>query len=131
MVENVQTPLFKKLGIRPFDRILILNPPEHYPELLNPLPPGVEFARDLQTPLDFLQYFVRNRHDLVQAFPGLKTILAQDGMLWISWPRASVSAEMDLNEHIVREIGSGNGLIDENSISIDDTWSALKFVYPS
>ncbi len=130
MSENVQTPLFKKLGIRPFDRILILNPPEHYPELLNPLPPGIEFARDLQTPIDFLQYFSHSRRQLVQAFPGLKSILADDGMLWIAWPKTDTSVEMDLNEHTIREIGSGNGLVDEKVISIDDTWSALKFVYP-
>ncbi len=130
MFEDTQTPLFKRLGIRPLDRILILNPPEHYPELLDPLPPAVEFAKDLQTPIDFLQYFARSRRELAQAFPGLKSILADDGALWISWPKSDLPSETDLNEHIIREIGSGNGLADEKVVSVDENWSAIKFVYP-
>ncbi len=130
MSENAHTPLFKKLGVRPFDRILILNPPEHYPDLLSPLPPGIEFARDLQIPMDFLQYFARTRRELAQAFPGLRTILALDGVLWITWPKSNSPDESDLNETTIREIGSGNGLIDEDVVDIDEDWQALKFVHP-
>ncbi len=131
MSENARIPLFKRLGIRPFDRLLILNPPEDYPDLLQPLPPGIEFARDLQTPMDFLQYFARSRRELAQAFPGLRMILALDGALWISWPKSDLPDEFDLNEHIIREIGSGNGLVDEQVVDIDEDWQALKFVHPT
>lgn len=130
MVGKSQELLFERLGIRPGDHILILNPPDHYPVLLGTLPPGISYAKDLHTQLDFIQYFARSRGELVQAFPALKTILAKGGRLWISWPDNNPGPEADLNESIVREIGSSNGLVDTQKLPIDADWWAVKFVHP-
>jgi hypothetical protein len=129
MTEQTRKPLINKLGIRPGDLILILNPPDYYPELLGELPEDVNFARDLQHPLDFVQYFAQTKTDLVQALPGLKQIIAVDGALWICWLQQAASAQSDLTETTIREMGSSVGLVDVKVVAIDENWSALKFIY--
>ena len=37
--------------------------------------------------------------------------------------------ETDLNENVVREVGLKNGLVDVKVITLDESWSGLKFVY--
>jgi len=122
-------PLAAKLGIKSGAHLLILNPPENYPATLGELPPDVKFARDLETPLDFIQYFTRTRADLQKALPALKSIMAVDGMIWICWPTAASNNPTDLDEEAVRETGLHYGLVDVKIVAIDSDWSACKFVY--
>jgi hypothetical protein len=122
-------PLAARLGIKPGAHILILNPPENYPAILGDLPPDVNFARDLETPLDFVQYFTHSRVDLEKALPALKSIMAIDGMIWICWPTVESNLPTDLNEEVVRETGLYYGLVDVKVVTINPIWSACKFVY--
>jgi hypothetical protein len=122
-------PLAARLGIKPGAHILILNPPENYPETLGKLPDDVNFARDIQTPLDFIQYFTHSRVDLEKALPALKSIMAIDGMIWLCWPKAESNVPTDLDDEVVREVGLHYGLVDVKIVSIDAVWSACKFVY--
>ena len=78
---------------------------------------------------DLVQYFTVKRDDLEEAFPILYKLLSNRGFLWISWPKRSSGVETDLNENEVREIGLENGLVDVKVVSIDEIWSALKFVH--
>lgn len=122
-------PLRDKLGIKPGDRIVVLNPPAHYWQLLGTLPPGIELARQLEAPLDFIHYFVTDRQPLKDNFLQLQNALAQDGMLWISWPKGSSRLKGELNENIVRQIGLEYGMVDVKVVAIDTDWSGLKFVF--
>jgi hypothetical protein len=56
-------------------------------------------------------------------------LISTKGALWISWPKQSSTIKTDLSETDVREIGLKNGLVDVKVCAIDETWSALKFVY--
>lgn len=76
-----------------------------------------------------LIYFIRSKSELEILFPKLKSILKKDASLWIGWPKKSSKMESDLNENLVMEIGLKNGLVDVKAISVDENWSALKFVY--
>lgn len=65
-------------------------------------------------------------------FAELKVALRFDGSLWISWPKRSAKlsqVKSDLDENRVRAIGLDAGLVDVKVIAVDETWSALKFVY--
>jgi hypothetical protein len=121
--------LIEKLGIKPGATLIILNAPESYEKRLGELPADVQVASSLDTPLAFVQFFTRGREALENQFPALKQALAQDGQLWISWPKGSSKVETDLNENMVREIGLQNGLVDVKVIAVDEVWSGLKFVY--
>src|SRR6266516_1999349 len=61
MAEN--SPV-KKLGVKPSQKMLILNAPEGYLHLLEPLPEGVEVKTSAEGTFDFVQAFVYNKADV-------------------------------------------------------------------
>jgi hypothetical protein len=124
-------------------RALCLAAPTGYGNLLGRLPSGLAVLHsDLaaaagkalarQAPFDFIQAFCRSEAELAPLFPVLKGLLAPDGMLWISWPKAVKGrkpAPGALQETQVRGIGLAAGLVDVKVCAVDETWSGLKFVY--
>jgi hypothetical protein len=122
------TPLLKKLGIKPGMRTAILHAPTSYARTLGPLPKGVEAARALKGPLDFVHFFTLRKADLESHVGQLVRALAPAGMLWVSWPKKAAKVETDLTESVVRDIGLAAGVVDVKVCAVDDTWSGLKFV---
>ena len=121
--------LVDKLEIKAGLTVLILNPPPRYESTLGKLPDRVHFKTRPAPNLDFIQYFVQSRYDLKSEFPQLKRLISSTGALWISWPKQSSAIKTDLSDDVVREIGLKSGLVDVKACAIDETWSALKFVY--
>ena len=121
-------PLAQKLGIKKGDVLALSNAPDGYDRLLGRLPDGAVVAREPEGPLDFIQLFSTERATLERELPRLKAMLKLDGMIWVSWPKASSRRQTDLSDRVVREIGLKNGLVDVKVCAIDDSWSALKFV---
>ena len=124
-----QTPLIRKLGIKPGYRVFFLDEPAHYTDLLGPLPEKVAIEEALIPDLDFIHFFVKEKAWLLESFPALKYHLSKQGMLWVSWPKGASKVPTDLNRDVVREIGLNYGLVDVKVCSVDATWSGLKFVY--
>jgi hypothetical protein len=118
----------EKLGIKPGFRLCILNAPTHYSETLGELPPGVQRHSRLDRAVDFIQFFTKERSELLRVFPSLKKQLAETGMLWISWPKGASKILTDVNENVVREIGLKNRMVDIKVCAVDEVWSGLKFV---
>ena len=123
------TPLVKKLGIKPGQRIALLSGPPGYRKTLGALPDKVNCAEQLGEKLDFIQLFATTQADLKRRFKEAQRCLAANGSLWISWPKKSSGMATDLNENLIREIGLGLGLVDVKVCAVDETWSGLKFVY--
>ena len=123
------TPLVKKLGIKPGHRVGFIAAPKNYAATLGKLPPEVSVSRAPNGTLDFIQLFVRNRSALESELPRAQGVLAQDGMLWISWPKQASGIRTDLNENAIREFALACGLVDVKVCAVDDTWSGLKLVY--
>ena len=121
--------LVEKLGIKDGNKVAILNSPANYSVTLGPLPKNVVAVKKLQAETDFIHFFSKQRQDLESKFSSLKQSLAQDGILWVSWPKGASGVATDLTENIVREIGLKNGLVDIKVCAVDETWSGLKFVY--
>jgi hypothetical protein len=73
--------------------------------------------------------FTTTRAELERRFPLLReTMNAADG-LWVAWPKKAARVETDLDFDAVQRVGLANGLVDNKSASIDETWQALRFVY--
>jgi hypothetical protein len=121
--------LAQKLGLKPGYRVSVLNAPRDYETIMGELPQGVVLVHELVGPFDLIHFFTQTRKELEKKFPVLKLELSNSGGLWVSWPKASSGLETDLIGNIVREIGLKNGLVDVKIASINETWSALKFVY--
>lgn len=123
------TPLIKKLGIKEGFRVCLIDAPDGYDALLQPLPADVVVEREPVEQCDFIQVFVRNRRALQMWLSVLKDYLLPNGMLWVSWPKRTSPLAMDLTGNIVREDGLGTGLVDVKVCAVDADWSGLKFVY--
>ncbi len=119
--------LVDKLGIKAGASIAILGAPPGYGRTLGRLP-RVSRKSPGTGPLDFVQFFTREKRELERRFPALARTLAPAGMLWISWPKKSSGVPTDLTEDVIRAIGLSRGLVDVKVAAVDEVWSGLKFV---
>src|SRR4051812_24621080 len=94
--------LIDKLGIKPHDRILVINPPRGYFDLLGELPESVTLCRELEANLNVIQVFVTQESELLAGFTLWANSLVPNGMLWVSWPKLSSKKATDLNENNIR-----------------------------
>ncbi len=118
-------PLARKLLIKPGNRVALVNPPNGYPERLQPLPAGAQLV-GLEPGLDVLQVFAQDRAALQRAAPALKSV-KDGGLLWVCYPKGGKKAGTDLNRDLLwEELGSA-GLTGVTLVSVDDTWSAMRF----
>jgi hypothetical protein len=74
-------------------------------------------------------FFTTSRTELERRFPALQDALDPADGLWIAWPKKAAKIDGDLTFEAVQEIGLANGLVDNKSCSIDESWQALRFVY--
>jgi hypothetical protein len=117
-----------KLGIKPGFRIAIIGAPRGYRTTLGALPDGVSITTVPRGALPFIHFFTKQRTLLQRRFPALKRALAQDGALWVSWPKQASGVATDLTEDVVREVALAGGLVDVKVCAIDEVWSGLKLV---
>ena len=57
-------PLIKNLGVKPGQKLLIMNAPEEYLQRLAPLPEGSVLETSGQQPFDYVQFFMGNKEDV-------------------------------------------------------------------
>ncbi|OLE19602.1 MAG: hypothetical protein AUG43_02770 [Actinobacteria bacterium 13_1_20CM_3_68_10] len=78
---------------------------------------------------DVVVYFTTSQAELERRFAKLKRTLAAADGLWIAYPKRTSKLETDLTFASVQRIGLEAGLVDNKSITFDDDWSAVRFVY--
>jgi hypothetical protein len=122
-----QDPLFKKLRILPRQDVLILHPPDGYLEALGDFPEDTRVATGISGQYDLVHAFFTHNRPLDDQIGQIKSALQEDGILWISYPKQSARQDTDLNRDILRRYLAGKGLKAVAQVSIDETWSALRF----
>jgi len=119
-------PLAKKLGIRENHAVVLVNPPDRFESLLEPLPAGVEFVEDGRG-ANVAVLFAESAAELVRDFPPLARRLPERAALWMAWPKKSSGVRTDLTGDVVRRAGLDGGWVDYKICAIDGTWSGLCF----
>jgi hypothetical protein len=120
------TPLWKKLGLKEGSRFSLVGAPDGF--AIPDLPAGVHIFERATEPLDVTLFFTSREKTLRGRFPLLEPWLAPAGALWIAWPKRSSGRETDLSFEVVQAIGLEHGLVDNKICSIDETWTAVRFV---
>jgi len=120
-------PLAKKLGIRPGTAVALLEAPEGFERVLDPLPPDVEIRRGARGRASLVLLFAMSMHDMRKRFATAARLLDQGGSVWIAWPKKASGIATDLNETAVRSFGLAAGWVDYKICAIDETWSGLLF----
>jgi hypothetical protein len=122
------TPLVKKLGIKEGHRIAFPSAPDGFLELIGDLPGGVTVKSRATGPLDVIVFFTRSRAELERRLPALRRAMDPAAGVWIAWPKRSSGVPTDMTEHVARELGLANKLVDNKVAAIDETWSGLRLV---
>ena len=124
------TPLPKKLGIKEDCRVLLVNPPPNFVNVLGELPAGVNVQVNDRTgpAFDVILFFTESLAQLRMQFPKLSRRLVPNGGFWVAWPKRGSGVATDLSENLVREVGLDAGLVDNKVCAVDLTWSGLRFV---
>ncbi|HLQ27136.1 MAG TPA: DUF3052 family protein [Acidiferrobacterales bacterium] len=122
------TPLAKKLGIKDGSKIVLVNPPKNYLQLLAPVPDGVKLLPRVTNGTDLVHIFSTSKKELRSRLRVFLKKLKRDGMIWVSWPKKAAKVPTDITEDTIREVALPLGLVDIKVCAVDDTWSGLKLV---
>ena len=122
------TPLPKKLGIAAGLRVVALNPPRDYRNLVSPWPEGATLATRADAKTDLVHLFVAERAVLGKESKRLRALLQPNAVLWVSWPKKASKVATDVTEDVIREVVLPLGWVDVKVCAVDATWSGLKLV---
>lgn len=117
----------QKMGIKQGSRAHLVSAPSPVVFAMH-LPP-LAISPELDGQFDYLHLFTTSQARVGDSFPTLKGHLTAAGMLWVSWPKAK-QLGTDLSLPTVIRIGYSHGMVESTCLSVDDTWSALKFTHP-
>jgi hypothetical protein len=124
-----KTPLWKKLGYREKLPAYVEGASSNYFAALD-LPPefAVRWARRPNKGISFIHLFTKSKRRLRSRLPAFRKVIAEDGIIWVSWPKKSSGIVTDLTEDVVREVALPLGLVDIKVCAVDEVWSGLKLV---
>lgn len=117
--------LANKLGIRPRVCVLLLDVPADVRELLEPLPDGAVIAST--PPGDVVLAACTRRADVERHAPALIEAAQMGAIVWAAWPKQTSGVETGLTRDAGWDVLVEAGLRGVATVSIDDTWSGLRF----
>lgn len=117
------TPLWKKLGFKSGFKVCVLNPPQHYVQLID----GPNDWEIVSSPkhCDAIHIFIVEKHELDE-IAKLSQHLPPAIMLWVSWPKKTSAISKGLSEDDIRKTAIACGLVDIKVCAVDADWSGLK-----
>lgn len=116
------SPLPKKLGISPGDRVALVGEPEGFRATM---PEDVRWQSRPTKQCNAAIWFVRTAAELDSELEWIARAGAP--RLWIAWPKGGKARGLTQAE--VRKAGMGIGMVDYKICSIDARWSALLFTW--
>ena len=91
--------------------------------------PRLEVSATLDGEFGYIHLFAVTQAEMDDMFPKLRAHLGATGMLWVSWPKGR-RLGTDLTLPQVIRIGYSHGLVESTTVSVDGTWSAIRFTHP-
>ena len=127
------TPLWKKLGVKDNQLTWRLKMPASVAEEIALSGAQPKLVKTPKADLEMAHVFVTRKRELAEHLEWLRGVLAQDGVVWVSWPKKTVpkdvaKIETDITEDGVREAALPLGFVDVKVCAIDAVWSGLKLV---
>jgi hypothetical protein len=124
------TPLLKKLGIKPGYKLVLINQPENYFELLEADVTN-QVCNKNEVP-DIIHLFVETKKEFESEMKGLDQVIKKNKkiVIWVSWYKKSSGIVTDVTEDTIRNFALKNGLVDVKVCAVSDRWSGLKLLVP-
>lgn len=117
-----ESPLAKKMKLKPGVRAAIVNAPENY---LNELNHDTEISPKLTGKFDWIQIFAKNKKELGALVPKAVKALKPESILWLSFPKGTSKIQADLTRDKGWEILQEFDLKWVTLISVNENWSAF------
>eukprot|EP00903_Cladosiphon_okamuranus_P001388 g1386.t1 len=105
-----------------------LNMPEEVAQLLGGQEPALNLLEEAVPGLSCAHIFVTKQEDLTNLLNSLRSLLAPDGMIWVSWPKKASKVPTTVTEDVIRDICLPLGLVDVKVCAVDAVWSGLKLM---
>ncbi|TJY41404.1 hypothetical protein E5161_13415 [Cohnella pontilimi] len=119
--------LIKKLKLPQDGRIAVMEPPEGYLEAIGRSAEDTKPAPGAEAEYDFVQLFARNLADVERLAPVAIRAVKPDGLLWMCYPKGTSKLKTDINRDTGWKTVSDAGWEGVSLISLDDTWSSMRF----
>ncbi|MGE5595723.1 MAG: hypothetical protein ACM3S1_06755 [Hyphomicrobiales bacterium] len=121
-------PLAQKLGVKPNQTLRVFHAPEHILGMLEPMPAGARLELAQDGVFDVVLAFAADQAALREA--AADAIPASDSgktALWIAFPKGSSKLQTDITRDRGWDPVWDRGLEGVSLVSVDDTWSAMRF----
>ena|SRR6185312_374431 len=115
--------IIKKFKFR--DKAIVLNAPDEIEKEL--VKTGFSTAFDKKAKSANTLVFINNHKELLQFLNTQLKKIEPDSVLWLAYPKGTSKIKTDINRDTIRTTGEEFGIATVTAISINDTWSALRF----
>lgn len=88
---------------------------------------SLPIENELDGKFDFVHLFVQNKDEVDLLGPKAVEAVKPEGVLWISYPKGSSKIKTDINRDKGWDSIKAMGFVGVSMISIDETWSAMRF----
>ncbi len=119
-------PLWKRFFLKPGMTLGVVGAPPGYTDMLGSPPQGVT-VRDSASGASVIHAFATDAAALRACLTEIAPALGADTALWLSYPKTDSAAASDLSREAVWEVAEPFGLRPVAQVSVDATWSALRF----
>jgi len=117
-----ESPLAKKMKLKPGLKAAVINAPENY---LKELKHDVEISQSLSGKFDWVQVFAKTITEVESLASKAAKALKPESMLWISFPKGTSKIQTNLTRDKGWESLQKLDLKWVNLVSVNDTWSAF------
>ncbi len=121
------TPLAKKLGLKQGASLWASGMPASVKQELDRQVGPRYLARPTKA-LASAHIFHTRAAQLETELTALRSKLAPDGQVWVSWPKKASKVATDITEDTIRKVALPLGFVDVKVCAVDETWSGLKLV---
>ena len=115
--------VIKKLKFK--DSAIVLNAPKEIKDEFIKL--GMKITFDKKTKSTNTLIFINNNQELLNFLKHDLENIEYDSVLWFAYPKGTSKIKTDINRDTIRLTVEEFGLKTVTAISIDETWSALRF----
>lgn len=128
-MDQTMAELLKKFNFKDQTSVFALNVPEEFDKVLVQWKDHMTVLVDPPgEPCPFVLIFARDRLQLEESKPILKSTMDPSGLIWVAYPKKSSKRyKSDLSRDDFWDAFKDFGLEPVRQIALDEDWSALRF----
>ena len=107
------------------DKGTIINAPNELSAEISEL--GFNDSLDMDKKNENTLVFIYSKSDFVDFLQNQLSFIRPDSVFWFAYQKGTSKIKTDINRDIIRNVAEDYGITTVTAISINDTWSALRF----